>query len=50
MKSLAIKYEKDINKEDFIHEIFDFRHVVLSIIPDHIKYATVPKLHQLIQD
>lgn len=47
---LAIKYEKDINKAEFIDEISDFQHVVLSIIPDRIKSATVLELYQLIQD
>ncbi|KAL4098032.1 hypothetical protein QTP88_022704 [Uroleucon formosanum] len=47
---LAMKYEKDINCAEFIDEITDFQHVVKSIIPDHIKSATVIELLQLIQD
>lgn len=47
---LAMKYEKDINGPEFIDEISDFQHVVKSIIPDHIKSATVLELFQLIQD
>ncbi|KAF0740989.1 zinc finger MYM-type protein 1-like [Aphis craccivora] len=47
---LAMKYEKDINGAEFIDEISDFQHVVKSIIPDHIKSATVIELLQLIQD
>ncbi|KAL4120397.1 hypothetical protein QTP88_013097 [Uroleucon formosanum] len=45
-----MKYEKDINCAEFIDEITDFQHVVKSIIPDHIKSATVIELLQLIQD
>ncbi|KAL4085388.1 hypothetical protein QTP88_027247 [Uroleucon formosanum] len=47
---LAMKYEKNINCAEFIDEITDFQHVVKSIIPDHIKSATVIELLQLIQD
>ncbi|CAI6356390.1 unnamed protein product [Macrosiphum euphorbiae] len=47
---LAMKYEKDINGAEFIDEISDFQNVVKSIIPDHIKSATVIELLQLIQD
>lgn len=41
---LAIKFEKDIDKAEFIDEISDFQYVVLSIIPDHIKHALVLEL------
>ena len=47
---LKIKYEKDINGGEFTDEIFDFKHAMLSIIPDCMKSSTSIKLLQLIED
>lgn len=47
---LALKYKKDINVVEFVDEISDFKHVVLSIYSYDVKSATVLDLLQLIRD
>jgi hypothetical protein len=47
---LGMKYEKAVNGTECIDEIFDFQHIVQSIISGHIKCAIFLELLQLIQE